>query len=338
MKNLIRATVGIITLLAVITVPKTLYGYLTKDAITEEMYRRRESYFYGVIEIWQVDSFEGGTGSRANWLKSITGGFEKKHNGVYVNVERVTPEIAKQLILSGTKKPDMISFGEGLGLQKEDFTKSDIDKTGLLESVREVSFDEAVPWCMGAYVVIGDGEKEIWGLDGKKIYGKKSEKTVYSVALAKQEGYFGEKALKSFCANGFENEYALITGKGKEMFELYNYSLKANRMFGTQRDIYRRFSAGKNQKARQGNITYIDSYCDLFQYIGILSCENQKKTDTMQAFIEYLLGEKVQSQIGKVGMFPVIGSATPEYACNDMNNLWEKIKVTDFKSETHIFG
>lgn len=337
MKNLLRATVSVIMIFAVITVPKTLYGYLTKDAITEEIYRRRESYFYGVIELWQVDCFEGGTGSRANWLKSITGGFEKKHNGVYVNVEKVTPNIAKQLILSG-KKPDIISFGNGLDLKTEDFIKLNGDRTGLLESVQEVSFDEAVPWCMGAYVVLGDGDREFWGLDGKKTTGKKGEKTVYSVALAMQNGYFAESALKSFAENSFEKEYALITGTGAEMFEAYNYSLKANRMLGTQRDIYRRFSAEKREKARQGEVTYIDTYCDLFQYIGILNCSNEKKNNVMQSFIEYLLGEKVQSQIGKIGMFPVRGDVTPEYACGDMTELWEKIKNTDFKSETHIFG
>ena len=121
------------------------------------------------------------------------------------------------------------------------------------------------------------------------------------------------------------------------MFEMYNYSQKTNRYIGTQRDLYRMLSAQKRDKARGGTVTYIDTYSDLFQYIGVINQENEKKDEVMQDFISYLLSEEVQSKLGSVGMFPVNVNAVPEYESPDMQTVWEKIKISDFKSETEVF-
>ena len=337
MKTFLRALLSVILILTVIILPQKLYSRLNEDELLNEMYRRREAYYYGVINLWQVDSFEGGTGSRTNWLKSIVGGFEKKHNGVYVNVESVTPEIAQSLISSGQKKPDIISFGVGTGISEKDLTPVKADLTALHKSLQEVTFLSAVPWCMGAYVMTGDGEKDVWGTDGKIVSNKKGEKKIYSVGLAEKAGYGAETALKSFCSNDFSGELSLIKGSGQEMFEMYNYSQKTNRYIGTQRDLYRMLSAQKRDKARGGAVTYIDTYSDLFQYIGAINQENEKKDNVMQDFISYLLSEEVQSKLGSVGMFPVNVNAAPEYESPDMQAVWEKIKISDFKSETEVF-
>lgn len=337
MKMFFRALLSVILILAVLILPQKLYSGLNEDKISSEMYRRREAYYYGVINLWQVDSFEGGTGSRTNWLKSVVGGFEKKHNGVYVNVESVTPEIALSLIASGQKKPDIISFGYGTGISEKDLSPINADLSALHKSLEEVTFISAVPWCMGAYVMIGDGESEVWGTDGKIITNKKGEKKIYSVGLAEKAGYGSETALKSYCANDFSGELALIRGNGQEMFEMYNYSQKTNRYIGTQRDLYRKLSAEKKDKSRGGAVTYIDTYSDLFQFIGVLNQESEKKNDVMQDFVSYLLSDEVQSKLGSVGMFPVNINAAPEYESPDMQAVWEKVKSSHFKCETQVF-
>lgn len=337
MKMFFRALISVFLIAAIAVLPQRLYSRLNEDEISSEMYRRREAYYYGVINVWQTDCFEGGTGSRTNWLKSITGAFERKHNGVYINVESVTPEIAANLISSGQKKPDIISFGCGTGIKEKDLAPITADLTSLHESVKDVCFISAVPWCMGAYVMIGNGEKEIWGTDGKTVTNKKGEKKIYSVGVAERENYSAVSALESFCNSDFSGELSLIKGSGQEMFEMYNYSQKVNRYLGTQRDLYRKLSAQKRDKARDGSITYIDTYSDLFQFIGVLNQDNEKKNSVMQEFIEYLLSDEVQSGIGEIGMFPVNTQAEPEYESPDMQSVWERIKNSRFKAETEVF-
>lgn len=64
-----------------------------------------------VLTIWQIDSFEGGKGSRANYLQSIWNECFKD-NKTYVNVVSLTAFAARENISIGNI-PDLISYGAG---------------------------------------------------------------------------------------------------------------------------------------------------------------------------------------------------------------------------------
>jgi len=299
------------------------------------MYSRREKYYYGVITLWQIDCFEGGKGSRANWLKSIVSGFEKKHNGVFVNVEALSVETANKLINSGQKKPDIISWGTGVNLNEQQLIK--IKPQNAPQNLLNVTYDTAVPWCMGAYFMIGDGASELWGVDGKIISTKKAQKTVYSVGVPMLNGYVCLNAIKDKCNNIFNDEKALFFGSSQEIFEAYNYSKKVNRMIGTQRDFYRLSAAQTKENARNGEIQFL-GYTDLFQYISILKCDNEKKVDVMNSFVEFLLDDQQQSELGSIGLFPISMSANPQYDNTFTQNGWENIKAKGLKTASFIFS
>ncbi len=335
MKNVFKAIVSILLILMIITVPLRQYEALNQDEITDEILRRREKYFYGVINIWQVDCFEGGTGSRANWLKDICAGFERQNNGVYINVESVSPKMAKKLIESGQKKPDIISYGVGTGIKEEELKILELD-TALTE-ILGAFYEKAVPWCMGAYFVIGDDDVSRWGNDGGVFETKKKIKTVYSIGVPEREGYDAQSALLKKCSNSFEGEYAIFAASSAEIFEAYNYSYKINRMVGTQRDFYRLNSAQSRQMAREGKITYL-GYTDLFQYVSILNCRDEKKTYTMNKFIDYLLEKKQQDKLGSIGMFPVRLDAEPQYSVSYATYGWEEIKNKGIECSGYLFN
>ena len=82
---------------------------------------------------------------------------------------------------------------------------------------------------------------------------------------------------------------------------------KKEYLFGTQRDLYRFAARGTEIHAQTVNV-----YNDLYQYIGVLNCgeatgeeaENQKTARRFgHSFVSYLLAEKVQSTLDKIGMF-----------------------------------
>ncbi|MDE6598046.1 MAG: hypothetical protein K2K60_05365 [Clostridia bacterium] len=156
-----------------------------------------------VLNVWQIDSFEGGKGSRAAYLQNIGNEFSE-NSGCYVTVTSITATAARENLKSGNV-PDLISYGAG---------------THGIESYI-VGKTPYFCWCNGGYCVLTTTE----GADFSDI---SAENTVINA---------GTDNLAEVCAlfcglNGADVEkptgayVKLINGK-------YKYLL------GTQRDIYR---------------------------------------------------------------------------------------------------
>ena len=62
--------------------------------------------------IWQIDSFEGGKGSRAEFLQNLGKDFSKKEN-CYANVVSLSAEAARMNLSKGNI-PDIVSYGAGM--------------------------------------------------------------------------------------------------------------------------------------------------------------------------------------------------------------------------------
>ena len=58
------------------------------------------------LNVWQIDSFEGGKGSRADYLQKIGANFSKKEK-CYVNVTSISAESARVNLANGVT-PDII--------------------------------------------------------------------------------------------------------------------------------------------------------------------------------------------------------------------------------------
>lgn len=65
-----------------------------------------------VLNIWQIDCFEGGKGSRASYLQSVGDDFYKNNN-CYITVTSLTSTAARENMKNGVV-PDMISYGAGI--------------------------------------------------------------------------------------------------------------------------------------------------------------------------------------------------------------------------------
>ena len=329
-----KVLMSVLLILAVVILPSKLYDPLNTDKITDEIFRRREKYFYGVINVWQIDCFEGGTGSRTNWLKNICGGFEKKNNGVYINVESVSIQMAKKLIESGQKLPDMISYGIGVGINEEQLEILEIETE--LPELSNVVYNTAIPWCMGAYFVIGDNDVSKWGNDGGVFETKKRNKIVYSIGIPERDGYDAYYPILKKCDNSFNGEYAILTQTSSELFAAYNYTFKVNRIIGTQRDLYRLHTAEERQLARAGDII-CTGYSDLFQYISVFKCDNEKKVRTMNSFVDYLLDKRQQDKLGSIGMFPVRMDSEPQYSLTYVTEGWKEIQKNGIECKSYLF-
>ena len=218
-----------------------------------------------VVRVWNIDTFEGGKGSRTAFLKSVAR--ELKGEAYYL-VTSYTLEGALSAFAEG-EAPDVLSFGVGLS----EFAER------LLPLKREFAGGElggktlAYPWCMGGYYLFSLTDFEG---DGRTVLSVGGENL--PAVAARLEGISGEETESVAAYTGF------LSGK-------YRYLL------GTQRDVCRFQARGVTVQARP-----LTKYCDLYQYIGILSSE---KRDASLAFVEALLSPEVQGRLSQIGMFPL---------------------------------
>lgn len=222
-----------------------------------------------VVRVWNIDTFEGGKGSRTAFLKSVAR--ELKGEAYYL-VTSYTPEGALSAFAEGDA-PDVLSFGVGLS----EFAER------LLPLKREFAGGElggktlAYPWCMGGYYLFSLTDFEGEGRTVLSVGGEN-----LPAVAARLEGISGEETESVAAYTGF------LSGK-------YRYLL------GTQRDVCRFQARGVSLQARP-----LTKYCDLYQYIGILSSE---KRDASLAFVEALLSPEVQGRLSQIGMFPLANNA-----------------------------
>ena len=222
-----------------------------------------------VVRVWNIDTFEGGKGSRTAFLKSVARGLQGE---AYYLVTSYTLEGALSAFAEG-EAPDVLSFGVGLS----EFAER------LLPLKREFAGGElggktlAYPWCMGGYYLFSLTDFEGEGRTVLSVGGEN-----LPAVAARLEGIWGEETESVAAYTGF------LSGK-------YRYLL------GTQRDVCRFQARGVSVQARP-----LTKYCDLYQYIGILSSE---KRDASLAFVEALLSPEVQGRLSEIGMFPLENNA-----------------------------
>lgn len=181
------------------------------------------------IEVWQVDSFEGGKGSRAQYLADMA---KECFSGerVYVTVTSLSAEAVRSNIEAGNI-PDIISYGAGM--------------YGIENVINSNGFTYKC-WCRGAYFLISLKETDDFS-------DASSDNTVVNL---------GKDNFAEACAlfEGLENAdfaaptsayVSLIGGK-------YKYLL------GTQRDLFRLETREQGYSAK-----VITSFNDLYQNISI---------------------------------------------------------------------
>ena len=237
------------------------------------------SGYKAIITVWQIDSFEGGVGSRTSFLRNVTSEYHKKNKDVLFLVVSHTVSSATLAIQQG-KIPDVISYGNcGLdlaGIAKNMGTTKDTDG-GVVNGKRY-----AYPWLKGYYFYITHKNSNKNKVDKTFVV----ENETYSGALA----LIGENtSVKN--AVFMQSKECLVNFK----------SNKNSALVGTQRDIVRL----RSQEVLFDAVP-ISNFCDLYQYASITT-KSDSKVSYCQSFIEYLISDDVQRKLVNLKMFSVNG-------------------------------
>ena len=239
--------------------------FFAKNILCDETVMSPKEY-NAVLTVWQIDVFEGGRGSRRQFISEVAKSFEKQRTGVFVLVVSHTKQSAEERMEKG-EYPDIISFGPGvnvdnfLKLGEEDYS---FGKIG--------SITYAVPWCRGGYVLIENPSA-------------KNSATVVS-----QSEY--TQPLLSAYFNGLDlGEYKIKTPMDAYMDFV---SGTAKYLLGTQRDVIRLEARGM-----QARITPLKDFSDLYQYLAVTS---RKEYELSVDFVRFLTGNEVQEKLTRIGM------------------------------------
>lgn len=228
-----------------------------------------------ILTLWHVETFEGGVGSRGDFITGRAVEFGKK--GRHVLVKTHTIESAKESLKKG-EKPDLVSFGIGA-----DFVVPMAKRVTLTVAGEKVK-SRAFVWAQGGYF----------------LFRKSGDETPIKTLTISDGG----KNLPLGAANLTGVKYENIeTVKSTDAY-LKLISGNTDAMLGTQRDI-RRFTV----KNFAYTATPLEKYNDLYQYVAITS-DDEDKLPTAKAFAEYLLSEKTAKKISSLYMIPRYFSLT----------------------------
>ncbi len=272
-----------------------------------------ESY-KGVIEMWNVESFEGGVGSRESWLKGRAAKFEKANSGLFVHITTLTLEQLTAKLDAGDSF-DMLCFSRGAGVVVQDrLTQIDIDpgavRDNILLSGQVNGVQYAMPVYAGVYCLFARAEM----LPAAQLLTNALTQT-YTRKVGKNNVTLSPLITGFTAYNSPLSALAMSGGRGKavvsdevtqyEAYEKFLANRTAVTLLGTQRDLYRLSQKEQNGRIETLAFAPLEGYTDLVQYLGISNAAGDKAS-ACSAFVSYLVSEDAQATLVNLCMFSVL--------------------------------
>ncbi len=274
--------------------------------------------YQGIIELWNVETFEGGFGSRSSWLTNKSAKFESANKGLFVHVTNLSVAELKQKLSDG-QMFDMISFSRGVGDIVKEYLSPVSDNLGdvrdnFLQSAQIDGKQYAAPLYAGAYCLFARSSQlsqvDLLNKALTATYTRKVGKnTIELKPIICGFADFNSPLTSLAMSGGKGNaDYLAENVTQYQAYEQFVANTCAVTLLGTQRDMYR-----LSQKESQGKIDALSfaplsAYNDLIQYVGISSACGEKSASCIN-YIKFLLSDEVQSALVNVGMFSVLNQS-----------------------------
>ncbi len=267
--------------------------------------------YEGIAELWNVESFEGGTGSRESWLKARAARFEKEHKGFFVHVSTLTAEQAEEKLRQG-EGFDMVCFSRGVG-------ESLADKLAQVESGADIrdnflvsgqigGVQYALPLYTGVYCLFARAsmlsEDRLREEALTRTYTRKVGKTEVTLApLVCGFAPYGSP-LSAPAMSGMRGSVQADENMTQyAAYEAFVANRTAVTLLGTQRDMFRLGQRERDGRLESLAFQPLGGYTDLVQYVGI-SAETGY-ADACAAFTDQLLSDEAQSALAQLCLFSV---------------------------------
>ncbi len=305
-----------------------------------------KSKYQGILEIWNIDSFEGGNKSKTSLLNEITKEYQKTNKGVYFMVRNLTENESLSLAKNG-EIPDLISCSYGVAEKLKSYIQrySNFDDSNFENGAKTLmnSNDAAVaiPWCKGAYFLISTRDKlerakventdkvklsSIVFSSGYVVNGKKNDRIVYSLAAGGYKYLMPQTAFKTYTNREVDLVSKYSCGENlnnKTPYTAYCEFVADNSviLLGTQRDFFRMKNREVCGKVSDLIVEQVFGFTDLIQFMMLGKNLSGEKRTVAEDFVKFLTGEKAQNIILKSGLFSVINLASNDDKMGTMQNI-----------------
>ena len=271
--------------------------------------------YKGVLELWNIECFEGGSGSRSSWLTNRAAKFEAQNKGLFVHVTNLTETQLADKLAEG-ESFDMICFSRGVGatvsglLQKYRGSVRGVCDNLVASGVISDSV-YAVPIYVGAYCLFARAEQlpqntNLIDVALSATYTRKVGKSTYELQPIICGFTPYNSPMSAMALSGCKGSVTVSEAVTQyEAYESFVANKTAVTLLGTQRDLYRLGQKEELGKIEELAFAPLAGYTDLAQYVGI-SANCGDKTDSCTAFVEYLLSADVQQTLCNIDMFSVL--------------------------------
>lgn len=313
------ALIAVVFVLSVL--PTGIILSIKNDAIKKKFFGE-EAKLQGVLIVWNIDTFEGGSGSKESFLEKAALAFEQQNKGLYVLVKNISVEEMTNELQKGIK-PDVFSFGSGIGNELLPNLSNMSNKTNVLSVFQNSAIVDgklkAAAWTFGGYFLLSTPEllekanvqdqnlmNVIFSAGYQKQVGKKLQ-TIASVTWGNNNYYSAVKALEKYVSIDQASVGANVTTKSAyDAYVLFSAN-KSTILLGTHRDVAR-----LENKLSQGSISAIlnfplSMFSDMVQYVGIANQTDELRLIYSQKFVDFLTSEAIQTKLKEIGMFSTTG-------------------------------
>lgn len=267
--------------------------------------------YQGVVNLWLVDTFEGGSGSRQNWFTKRAAHFEQQYKGLFVCTTVLTENQLAEKLSQG-QNFDMICFTRGVGVTVLDkLAPLNVDFGNVLDnfaqSGRVGATTYAIPVYAGAYCLFARKNQQQGDLLTNCLtttYARKIGKNVVNLApLVCGFTPYNSPLTALAMANVKGNFSPNYTTTQYVAYQQFVDNKTAVTLLGTQRDMYRLGKKLETGKIDDLLFAPLCAYTDLVTYVGV--SRNSQNMQPCLQFVQYLVSDAVQQTVVDISMFSV---------------------------------
>lgn len=288
----------------------------------------KKSEYQGIIEVWNIDSFESGSVNKASYIEKVAQKFQKENKGTYVVIRNLTQGECQNLLAEG-EIPDVFSCSYGVSELIKTYIKP---YENIASNVADVFLNAgkineelyALAWCVGFYCLISTKSKiEKAGIDADSA---KLNEIVYDAGFEYKSGKHMKKSISLGFGTGLYlmpknslNAYnkarsvQLIEKESEENIAKTGYSaycsFLANEttiLLGTHRDVCRMKS--REEKGKVSDVIYLplNKWTDLVQYAFVTKKGNEARNILAEKFALFMVDMENQKDVDGIGLASVI--------------------------------
>ena len=319
---------------------------LKADNNLELIYRSfvgEKSNYQGFIEIWNIDTFEGGNVGKYDILQSVAKEYQKENKGTYVIVRNVSESECVNMLARG-QFPDLFSCSYGVASEIKEyvvpFDKSfDELYSNLLDAGNFDGEQYAIAWCYGSYYMFSTRTKiekyfnendkvslsQIALSTGYEKNNKNKKQIIYSLGFGQGKYLLPQIAFSSYTGREIAlDKYALNVDavKNNTPYDAYCDFLtgECNILIGTQRDLIKLRNREVLGKIDELVVESVGGFTDLVQYM-LITNNSKQRYEYAQRFVQKLTEKKTQQKILESGLFSVDKNIKYEQNNGIMSNI-----------------